>query len=152
MYLVTCDEVYNQIKYWKNIFREELLEKGHEYLAIERVLQVAEKKIKDFMAKVTVESTFPNQKYPDVKNFFGKFIGDERMIKLMQRKKSPTPMPEDSDMQIFAKSLNLPNLWFTTTDGHFRVLTSEIEEEFKINIVTDDNGFRKQDELDKLLS
>jgi len=150
--LVTCDDVYRQIKQYRLIYKRELLAQRFSFKSIERVMQVAEEKIKNFLSKVKVNSTLPDTRYLEVKAFFAKYVSDARMINLMKKKKISSPMPEDSDIVILAKALNFQELWFVTTDGHFKELTNEIEKEFVIELVTDDNVYRKTDQLKKLFN
>ncbi|MBU2476526.1 hypothetical protein KKG83_03580 [Candidatus Micrarchaeota archaeon] len=149
--LNTCDTVYHQIKYYKTHYREEFMKKGISFRNIERVMQVAERKIKNFLAKIKIHESLLETRYSEVKNFFIRFIDDKRMINLMKKKESSSPLPEDSDMKIFSKALSFPELWFVTTDGHFKELTNEIEKAFTIELVTDDNAFRKKDKLSSCL-
>jgi len=149
--LTTCDDVYSQIKQYRLIYKKELLAQGHSFKSIERVMQVAKQKIEDLMQKIKVDNTLSDTEYSNVKSFFANYVNDSRMIELMKKKNSNSAMPEDSDMKILAKALNFQNLWFVTTDGHFKVLWVEIEQQFGIEVVTDDTGHRKMDELKKQL-
>ena len=153
MLLHTSITVYNQAKYWRSMFREEFMKQGFRIGNIERILQVAERKFKDFIfeeRKVEVHRSLPDKRLSEVENFFKKYENDSRMVELYLKKakykRKASLLPEKSDMQIFAQAIILPNLYFVTTDGHFKVLTNELEKEFSVAIIHDENALgRMQD-------
>lgn len=147
--------VYNQAKYWRPLFRKELMDQGFELSHIERVLEVGRAKFKKFIMdpkKVKIHKNLTNKRLIDVTNFYKRYEEDPRLTKLFikksrSKKRIPTSLlPEKSDMRIFAQAITLPDLYFVTTDGHFKVLDSELENEFAVNIMHDDNVLRRMRE------
>ena len=148
--LHTSRRVYEQIKNWRPLFRKELLNEGIQREYVERVLAVAEKKIKRFIlenqGRVVVENALPTHRYEEVRRFFEKYEKDPRMIRVAKKKNRKSTLPEKSDMLIFSEALSFPSLYFVTTDDHFNVLTKEIEDEFSICLLTHDNILQKMRE------
>lgn len=135
------------------MFREELMKQRFRIGDVERILQAAERKFKDFLSeekKVKIHRDLPDKRLSNVENFFRKYESDSRLTELHLKKAKHkfklSPLPEKSDMQIFAQALVLPNLYFVTTDGHFKVLTNELEKEFGAAIIHDENALGRMRE------
>jgi len=148
--LHTSRRVYDQAKHWRPLFRRELLEAGLSIGTVERMLQACERKFKDFITdeKMVIHGDLSRSKYSKVSAFFEKHKANPEMVALGERKKmtrkhSTGSMPEKSDMVILGEALSLPNLFFTTTDGHYKVLSTEIENEFGITLIHDGNALRR---------
>lgn len=147
--LQTSSRVYEQAKYYRNLIRKELLKQGFGIYRIERLLRIAERKIKQFLLKLKVHENLSNREYTNVEAFFRRYQKDPRCIKVWVEKsqrdgiKLTSPIPERSDIEIFAQALTLPDLFFLNTDDHFGVLNEEIEKEFGVGIIHHDNALGK---------
>lgn len=143
----SSDTVYEQVKKCRSFFRKELAGKVGSR-TLERMISATEQQIKMFIIKrVQVNSNLPATHFSAVEAFFKSYKSDARLIELWKRKCQicgivfPTPLPDVSDMQIFSQALNLPDLYFITTDGHFDVLRDELDKKFGSVTITDKNAF-----------
>jgi len=150
--LHSSSRVYEQAKYYRSLIRQELLNRGFKLYYIERMLQASERKVKRFMAKLIIHKNLSNEKFSNVESFFRKYQKDFRCIKVWATKsrrngiKLSSPMPEKSDLEIFAQALTLADLYFITTDDHFGALCDEIEDEFNIVVITHNNVYKRMRE------
>lgn len=152
--LHTSQAVYDQAKNWRPLFRREFLEMKIGVSTTERILQSCERKFKDFIAdenKVAFHRSLSRSKYSAVKAFFKKHETHPEMVELSRNKRihkgrRVSVQPEESDILIFSEALSLPNLYFVTTDGHFKVLAAELEKEFHIYVIHDENALGRMRE------
>jgi len=137
-----------ELKKYRPLLRKELQAKGFEFYHIERILNVAEGKIKDFLEKIKIDDSIQPTKLPAVNQFFDKFAQDPRVLNLKQKKQNvgqltDTGLPGADDRKIIAEALTFQNLFFATTDEHFFCLQLELEGTFDITIIHDDNALQK---------
>jgi hypothetical protein len=132
MSLHTCELVYQEIRRLRVLFRRELLSKGFRLAEIGRILHLAELKVKEFMSKIQTHDKLSDRFLPRVEAFYAKHSTKLKTV------------PPTNDKKILAQALNLKNLFFVTTDHeHFTTLQNEIEAEFDINIIDDNNANKK---------
>lgn len=97
--------------------------------------------------KVIVHKSLSLNKHDVVVQFYKKFEKDKRLVELKKRKEKETgktfdtTLPDNTDLKIFAQSLNFSNPALVTTDDHFYVLCEEIGDEFGLLIIHDDNAY-----------
>lgn len=146
---VSSEKVYEEAKKWKKFFRDELKSKGYHIYKIERILRTSEKKVKKFFSRLDKKTNLQLDRFDEVESFFMKNKSNPKCLKLWEKKSKrrgkilKNPIPEENDIKIFAQAINLPDLYFTSTDGHFSVLSEELEEEFEVDIVTHKNVYQK---------
>lgn len=145
----TSDTVYDQVKRCRFYYRRELAGKVSDR-ALDRVIAAIELKIKLFLSRrAKICPNLSNKHFPTVETFFKNYQSDTRLLQLWQKKcqlceiRFPTPLPDMDDMQIFSQALNLPDLYFITTDGHFDVLRDELDKQFGSTTITHTNAYEK---------
>jgi hypothetical protein len=120
----TSNRVSGQLRFRRNMIRDELLEKGISIYNSERALGVFEHKFNEFINnrnKVSIiHQNLSNQRFDEVKSFFNS-LNVQGIIQTT---------PQDSDIEIFSQSLTLPNLYFITTDKHFGDAYQNLETNF----------------------
>jgi hypothetical protein len=139
--------VYDETKNKRFLIRKELIQKGLPIYDITRVLSAAELKVKEFLEKIELKENLSASKLFEVKQFFKKHSTDEKLIELKKKKEilgqNVSVMPGENDLKILSEALNLTGLFFVTTDEHYYVLISELENEFGFIIVCPDNSNKK---------
>lgn len=146
--------VRDELKKWRQFYRKEFQKRGSHPRAVGRMLGAAEGKFKALFdgAKITVHPNLSSIRLADVEAFYKKYGNDPRLIKLRDEKNLrngtsyTTTLPGAADMNIFAQALNLPDLAFATTDDHFYILINEMETEFNILIIHDENAHERMRE------
>jgi len=86
-----------------------------------------------------VEEPLDRGRLPEIHAFYKKHKDKGDFVTCRGSKPNPSPLPEDSDMQILAEIINRPLSYFLSADCDFHSLDEEIASEFKVFVISQEN-------------
>ncbi|GEM_PF-6588156 len=127
-----------QAKSWQSILTRNAREHGVPPYLMAKLFAVARTRY-DKLQGYLREENASQERYPDIQAFYRKHETDEALMACRNRKKAPTPLPEDSDMKILAEVANYIPSFLIAADCDYYSVDEKIATELKVYVLSQEN-------------